>query len=356
MKNKLVVIVIPLVILFIACTPKNQKQKTEDVGLIVNMPEAVTNNAVAMIGTSKDLQLYSFNGLSEGKKYDDIHHKAFVYKNKSWHSLETPDNFNKVLASTAVSINDKIFLIGGYTVDKDHKEVSSPEIHVFDSTNRTWVLETKMPIPVDDTVALVYQKRYIYLISGWFDKDNVSNVQVYDTKDKKWFEATKYPAPAVFGHAGGIVDKKMLICDGVKVVNYVDKPRDFVASPECWIGIISASNPANIDWKKVQHHTGTAFYRMAATGDLLNNRIVFAGGSDNPYNYDGIGYNEIPSNASELLFSFSFDTNKWHFSSQELPKNMDHRALLSDEKWFYILGGMESNQKVSNKVIRFKYE
>jgi hypothetical protein len=95
---------------------------------------------------------------------------------------------------------------------------------------------------------------------------------------------------------------------------------------------------------------------MAATGDVKNNRIVFAGGSDNPYNYDGIGYNKIPSEASELVFSFNFETKKWHFSDSKLPKNMDHRALLGDKEWFYILGGMESNQKVSDKVIRFKYE
>ena len=39
-----------------------------------------------------------------------------------------------------------------------------------------------MPVPVDDSVALSYKERYIYLISGWHNDGNVNLVQVYDTK------------------------------------------------------------------------------------------------------------------------------------------------------------------------------
>jgi N-acetylneuraminic acid mutarotase len=338
------------------CKSIHQKEQSIEVDSIEIIPEAVTNNAVALIKKDNDVELYTFNGLSANKKHNDIHHKAFVYKNNSWQELNTPVRFHNVLASTAVSIDSHIYLIGGYTVAEDHTEISTVEINKYDTTTNQWSLETKMPTPVDDTVALVYKNRYIYLISGWYDKDNVSTVQVYDTQIKQWFKATEYPAPAVFGHAGGIVDNKLLVCDGVKVVNYNNKPREFVSSSECWLGIIDESNLANINWQQIPHHSDTAYYRMAATGDSVNNRIVFAGGSDNPYNYDGIGYNKNPSQASELLFSYDLVNNKWHFPKQKLPKNMDHRALLFDDEWFYILGGMESNQKVSNKVIRFKYE
>jgi hypothetical protein len=210
-----------------------------------------------------------------------------------------------------------------------------------------------MPIPVDDTVALVYEKRYIYLISGWFDVDNVSDVQVYDTLDKKWFSATNYPAPAVFGHAGGIIGNQILICDGVKVDKINDK-KEFSASPICVVGKINEDNPKLIDWRMIPHHSGTAFYRMASIGDFKNNRVIFAGGSNNPYNFDGIGYNGIPSEASGLVFSFDFVKQKWNQFDLQLPENMDHRSLLYDGEWFYIIGGMENKQKVSNQVLQFK--
>lgn len=334
----------------------NKIQYKSKLNYLSELPEAVSNNAVSLVSHNKAIELYSFNGLSSGKSYLDIHNKGFKYSNNQWQRLKTPHYFKNVLASTSVSIGDFIYLIGGYTVAEDHSEISTPEIYKLNTKTDIWSLETSMPIPVDDTVALVYKQRYIYLVSGWFDKDNVSQVQVYDTFEQKWFEATPFPAPAVFGHAGGIVNEQILICDGVKVVNYENKPREFVASSECWLGLISKLDPLNIEWEQIPHHSGTAYYRMAASGVSKNNRIVFAGGSDNPYNYDGIGYNKIPSSASDLLFSYNLGSKEWHFSQLKLPKNMDHRALLHDGEWFYIIGGMESNQLISNKVIRFKYE
>ena len=77
--------------------------------------------------------------------------------------------------------------------------------------------------PVDDTVALVYQNRYIYLVSGWHGSGiskstgNVNLVQVFDSQQGRWFNATPFPGAPVFGHAGGIVDDQFLIVDGVKV-------------------------------------------------------------------------------------------------------------------------------------------
>ena len=77
---------------------------------------------------------------------------------------------------------------------------------------------------------------------------------------------------------------------------------------------------------------------MAATGSEYINQIVFAGGSDNPYNYDG-----IPSKPSAKVFSFDLENNSWKFY-QDIAANMDHRALLSNGEDFYIVGGMQANR------------
>lgn len=47
-----------------------------------------------------------------------------------------------------------------------------------------------MPVPVDDSVSLTYQDRYIYLVSGWHKDDNVLNVQMYDSQTDIWVPAT----------------------------------------------------------------------------------------------------------------------------------------------------------------------
>ncbi len=336
-------ILILVVIISSSCTSKQQ---------VKHLPQAVTNNAVAIITQGKNFEIYSFNGLASGKTSADINNRAFQFKNNKWQKLVMPKESQAVLASTAVNIGNKIYVIGGYTVATDDSEKSVADIFEFNTALDKWRLTTKMPVPVDDTVALVYAKRYIYLISGWHDTDNVDLVQVYDTKENHWFNATPYPAPAVFGHAGGIVGNTVIICDGVKVIQNKGQ-KSFVSSPQCLKGEIDSTNPSQIKWNDIPHHSGTAYYRMAATGSDNNNQIVFAGGSDNPYNYDGIGYDGVPSTASSKVFAFDLKNNLWK-SYQDIPANMDHRALLRNGEDFYIVGGMQSNQEVSDEIIKFK--
>lgn len=316
------------------------------------LPLSISNNAVAMINTQKGFEIYSFNGLLTGKTWKDITNNGYRLSQGSWKSISMPELSLPVLASTAVNIGTDVYLIGGYTVNQKGEEKSVADIFKLDTVKQEWSVVTKMPVPVDDTVALTYANRYIYLISGWHDVDNVSIVQVYDVKLNKWFTANPYPAPAVFGHAGGIVENTLVICDGVKVVKH-GKSKEFVASPICQLGVINPTHPEIIDWSDMPHHSQTAYYRMAATGDIENSRFIFAGGSDNPYNYDGIGYNKVPSEASNLVFEYDSNYNVWKTHSDIIGSTMDHRALLTDGHWFYIVGGMKKQQKISNEIMKF---
>lgn len=321
---------------------------------IDDLPEAVTNNAVSLVKNSNGtISLFSFNGLAQGKSWKDVHNKAFAYTENKWQQLVVPEGMHNVLASTAVSIGHEVYIIGGYTVAENNDEKSVPEIYKYNTVDKQWALITSMPVPVDDTVALVYANRYIYLVSGWHDVDNVSLVQVYDTHEDRWFNASHYPAPAVFGHSGGIVGDTMIICDGVKVV-VTEKGKKYAASPVCMRGEIDPIQPQLIEWHEITHHSGTALYRMASVGNDKTGQIIFAGGSDNPYNYNGIGYNDVPSEASGLIHVYQINTGDWKLYSKIIPPSMDHRALLHDGNWFYIIGGMQSNQVVSKKVSKFK--
>jgi N-acetylneuraminic acid mutarotase len=215
-----------------------------------------------------------------------------------------------------------------------------------------------MPVPVDDSVALLYQNRYIYLISGWHDTDNVNLVQFYDTETDHWFEATPYPGAAVFGHAGGIVGNRMVIADGTRVVaGETNRRHRFVISNECFLGSIDPEDPARIDWKALPAHPGMPLYRMAAVGTVLDvDRVVFAGGTDNPYNYNGVGYNGVPSEPSPRIFAFNLDRNEWEELGALEVATMDHRALLQVGSEFVIVGGMVAGQRVTDRVGTFAFQ
>jgi len=203
---------------------------------------------------------------------------------------------------------------------------------------------------------LVYQDRYIYLVSGWHDLGNVNLVQVLDTRSMQWTQATPWPGAPVFGHAGGISQGQMLLCDGVRIqYSADDSPRQFLPSGQCWSGRIDAENHRRIHWKPVPAHPRAARYRMAATGDEKQ-RVVFAGGSDNPYNFNGTGYNGVPAEAAKSVFSYSFKTGKWQ-QHGDLPQGtMDHRGLPYSNGWYYLVGGMQDQQAVVPDVYRFRLD
>ncbi|MGJ8662691.1 MAG: Kelch repeat-containing protein [Marinicella sp.] len=322
------------------------------------LPTAVSNNAVAYLDVNGVSQFYTFNGLTRGKEYQDITNDAYVWQAGKWHIMKVPEAQLPVLASVAVTVNDDVYLFGGYTVAADHSEKSIPNVWKIDghlisiNPRAEWQAMPPMPTPVDDTVALVYQDRYIYLISGWHDVDNVDLVQVFDTENATWHEASTFPLPPVFGHAGGIVNNKMVICDGVKVDRQNDK-KQFIAAAACVIGQIDPADFTQISWTAIPHHSGTGYYRMAASGGD-NQLIHFVGGSNNPYNFNGIGYNGIPAEPSGDIRIFDLKLQQWNILSDKISPSMDHRSLLDTHHGFVIMGGMGTQQKVMNQILLYK--
>jgi len=206
-----------------------------------------------------------------------------------------------------------------------------------------------MPVPVDDSVALSYQNKFIYLVSGWHNSGNVNLVQLYNTQTNSWSQATPFPGKPVFGHAGGIVSNNMLICDGVGIKFHKDARRTYQDEAACYLGIINEKNPKLIDWRVVKHPTGDARYRMAGTGLTSKNKIVFIGGSDNPYNYNGVGYNGERSLPSNQIWYFDLTTKQWNVE-KSTTKTMDHRGLLILGDELITLGGMANDGRVLNSI------
>ncbi len=327
---------------------------SEDVG---SLPEAVTNNAVAAVETETGATLYSFAGLANGKTWHDAHARAFAFNLETGEAHQLADVPGGVgrLAATAVTINGAVYFFGGYTVAEDGGEVSTPETFRFDPTTETYAPRAPMPVPTDDAVALPYQDRYIYLISGWHNSGNINLTQVYDTETDGWFQATPFPGAPVFGHAGGIVERDFVIGGGVRITNANDGTRDFVMSADYWRGEISANDPAHIRWRPMEPPPLPPRYRMAAVGDAAHGAIVFVGGSTNPYNYDGVGYDGFPSEPDAAAFAYHVVSGEWIELGSDARATMDHRGLLAAGGAYYILGGMVAGQTVSDDVRRIEF-
>ncbi|MGI9234429.1 MAG: galactose oxidase, partial [Woeseiaceae bacterium] len=213
-----------------------------------------------------------------------------------------------------------------------------------------------MPVPVDDAVAVTYQDRYIYLISGWHDLGNVNLVQRYDTQTDSWLQATPTPGRGVFGHSGGIVGNTIVYCDGVAVLPHADRRREFVANNECFLGEISSKDARGIDWRKLPSHQGPPRYRMAAAGIDSLGSVLFVGGSENPYNYNGIGYNGEPSQPEAALLRYDLGSRSWSTLSVDAAASMDHRGLVRFGGGWVTVGGMLADQHVTNRVVAYYFE
>ncbi|MDX1405894.1 MAG: galactose oxidase [Woeseiaceae bacterium] len=322
------------------------------------LPEPVTNNALASLKVDGREFLVSFAGLGAGKTWRDTHAKTFVLDSESdrWRNAGTVPGGVGRLAAIAVGIRDRIYVFGGYTVAEDGEEASTPWVHAFDPLTGTFEERQAMPVPVEDTVAVSYQDRYIYLVSGWHDLGNVNLVQRYDIDEDSWVQATPTPGPAVFGHAGGIVGNTIVYCDGVAITANTDRARDFAATNECYAGLIDHEDARRIDWRKIRSHPGPARYRMAAAGIPYIQSVVFIGGSDNPYNYNGMGYNQVPSSPVPGALSYDLDTGRWRTLAVAATATMDHRGLAKFRDQWITAGGMLQRQFVTDRVFGYRIE
>ena len=93
---------------------------------------------------------------------------------------------------------------------------------------------------------------------------------------------------------------------------------------------------------------------MAAVGS--DDAVIFAGGSDNPYNFNGMGYNGEPSGPSAEIFAFDYEEGYFLELGTKPIATMDHRGLLKVGDQYITVGGMTEGQEVSDLVMAFTPE
>ncbi len=329
-----------------------------------SLPDPVSNNAVTSVDNGDGtFTLLSFMGLN-APGFREITPATYRmdWPGGSWARVaDAPLLGNRPkIAANAITVGNQVYLQGGYSV-RQIEERTEDRFYRYDLDNDEFLELAPPPVPVDDTVSGVLDDRYIYLVSGWNGprNNNVLTVQFYDTQTDTWELATDLPGPnrGLFGHSGTIVGDRIVVFDGTKT-----GPDGFTISDAVMVGQIDPEGTGdltNIAWETLAAHPGDPTYRAAvSSGAALDGQLLLLGGTDNPFNFDGIGYNGQPSNPLDQAILFDPVSQEWasiDVDGNVLP-TMDHRGLVTVDGGFATIGGMTGPGVVTDEVVFYSFD
>jgi len=319
------------------------------------MPERIANNAVCEGFVGDTAFVYSFSGIDTTKLYSGINLRSMRYNTitQEWSNLpDLPDTLGKIAAG-ANYVNGKIYIIGGYHVFSNNNELSSNKVHIFDPETNEFLDDGEdIPVPIDDQVQAVWRDSLIYVVTGWSNNGNVNNVQIYNPALNEWSVGTSTPNNNIyraFGASGVIIGDTIFYNGGAT-------GGQFGSTARLRKGVINPDNPTEIEWSELGLNPGNAGYRMAAVS--VEDKAFWIGGSGVTYNYNGIAYNGS-GGVSPLnrILRYNSEEGSW-FEGLGAPFSiMDLRgaAQISDTE-FIICGGMEEDQKVTNRAFLLTFD
>lgn len=322
-----------------------------------DLPEPVSNNAVASTSIRDKTYVLSITGVGQGKSSADIHNKAWLHTvgEFGWVSLPPVPSQQRLsgrVGASAVALNNNFFIFGGSFINTDGSTITATDSYRLDPVTRRYTRLNDMPVPVDHAAAIPHQNRYIYLVSGWSDHGTVNLVQLFDNFTQRWSQATPFPGNPVFGLAGAIAANHLVVCDGVKLDYPKDQSRQFKPAAACWVGQLSA-NPNTISWQPIAHPTEQARFRLAATTVSINGEemVAFIGGSYSQYALNGKTATGEAAEPAAEVWLYAPLQQRW-FKGANTEAVMDLRGVVELNGSFYSLGGMLSQQQVTNKPIK----
>ena len=351
---KIIVSVIVLIFL-LNCTTKEPSELPSNwkVELLRHLPEPVTNNAVSEGYIDQSAYVFTFAGLDSTKVYSGIHLRSYRYdlaKNEWQRIADLPDTLGKI-ASAASRIKDTIYIIGGYHVFEDHTELSSNKVHRYDISKNLFLKDgAPIPVPIDDQVQAVWRDSLIYVVTGWSDKENRSEVQVYNASEDSWSLATAVPNNNTyksFGASGTIIGDTIFYFGGASMGKHY--PIQNVLRK----GIINPKNPLEIEWSHAILDSSIVGYRMGATS--VKKVPHWMGGSTVTYNFKPSAYNGsggvTPANRDLYFMKGELKAD----FSNKFPMDLRGIAEINDSTKI-VVGGIEGDQRVSDNMYLLKWK
>ena len=320
-----------------------------------NMPFQIANNAVSHGEMSSNPYVFSFGGIDTSKVYTGINKRAFRYDvtNDIWDEIDTLPVVLPLIASSAITVNNKIYIIGGYHVYSNGNETSSNEVIIYNpETNVYEPNGTPIPVPIDDQAQMVWRDSLIYVVTGWSNTSNVPNVQIYDPALDQWQSGTNLPNTSMykaFGSSGYIIGDTIFYHGGAST------GLNFPATKHLRKGVIDNSDPTQITWT-TELEASKANYRSACVSH--GNNIFWIGGSETSYNYNGVAYNGTGGVEPAYTISrYDAQFQNWYEGNGSPFGVMDLRGIGQvDATSWVVCGGMEDGQQVSNRTFLLEYD
>jgi hypothetical protein len=325
-----------------------------------HMPESVTNNAVTSAVANDTTYVYSFFGIDSTKQWSGMHSKAFRYNTISqvWNTLPpVPDSLGGVIAASASTLQNKIYIVGGYKAFEDGHEESSHQLHIFDPVNNTYTLGANIPIEIDDHVHLTYGDSLIYIITGWTSSAGnfggyTNAVQIYNVNTNTWTAGTSVPnttSYTAFGATGALIGNNIYYIGGAR-------SSSFTLTNNLRKGIINPNDPTDITWSIEDTNPGDKIYRGAAI--KVASKLFCIGGSATPYNYDGLAYSDGSGvEPTFRILEYNSSSGLWGEHTSTPVGKMDLRGLAKIDNYHFIqAGGMEGEQVVSNRAFLLTFD
>ena len=342
---------IRIVLLLLLCSTKLLAQNISWESLPA-LPEAISNNAVATAWVDDTTYVYTFAGIDESKDWFGIHLRAYRMNTNTgvWDTLPPlPDANGGKIAASASTVKNKIYIIGGYHVASNYSETSSNKVHIYDPVANIYQEDgASIPVPIDDQVQAVWRDSLIFVVTGWSNTGNVTNVQIYNPAEDVWQSGTPVPNSSnwkVFGANGMIIEDTIYYAGGARSTGNFP-PTSFFRK-----GYINPENPTEITWEGYEEPLAKNY--RAGMG-IYDGQGFWIGGSLDTYNFDGIAYNGSGGVAatSQVLF-YDPEYGTLRLIDGGFPETMDMRSIapISDNE-FILIGGMRSGQSVTDQVIK----
>ncbi|MEO9534021.1 MAG: hypothetical protein ABJG68_03415 [Crocinitomicaceae bacterium] len=320
-----------------------------------DMPFANANNAVTEGEIGGNPYVFSFGGIDTTKIYSGINKRAFRYDvtNDVWDEIDTLPVVLPLVASSANTVKNKIYILGGYHVYSNGNETSSDEVIIYDPETNTYEPNgSPIPVPIDDQAQMVWRDSLIYVVTGWSNSGNVPNVQIYDPALDQWQIGTDLPNTnyfKAFGSSGYIIGDTIFYHGGAST------GWNFPANKFLRKGVIDANNPTQITWTQ-EEDAPVNNYRSACVAH--GNNVFWIGGSAISYNYNGIAYNGSGGVAPTYSIArYETQFQDWYEGTGAPFGVMDLRGIgkVSPTSWI-ICGGMEDGQVVSKRTFLLEYD
>ena len=313
-----------------------------------DLPLPTSNNALCEAIVNGEKYVYSFGGITDSLKYQDIHQSVFKYDvlNDEWTEQQSiPDTLGKI-ASGASFVNNKIYVMGGYHVDANLNEYSSDRVHIYNPYIDTFETDgAAIPTPIDDHVQAVWRDSLIYVVTGWSNSSNVPYVQIYNPYFNSWTAGSPVPNDntyKAFGASGYILGDTIYYYGGVS------GSFSFTAKSFLRKGVINPSDPLQIDWEMADEPAGGDNYRMACSGH--DETVFFVGGAEEGYNFNALAYsNGDQVYPNERILQYNASTGEYEntFDTTYDPMDLRGIAKLGGGNWV-IAGGIDTNRVASS--------